>query len=67
MARKKLSTLSGELQRAVTVLIEAANIPEHRPRRTLIVKNGMTGRVYCTVDPDDLFDADGNRFEDDLP
>lgn len=58
MARTKLSTLS---RRMPGIRIQRHDDHNHL---AFIASNG---RTLFTVSPDDLFDADGNRFEDDLP
>lgn len=63
MARTKLSTLA---RRMPTIRIGRETGEPGRGYNMLrfIASNG---RLLFTVSPDDLFDADGNRFEDDLP
>ena len=39
----------------------------HSPSDQYILFKDGRGRVLFQVSHDDLFDADGNRFEDDLP
>lgn len=60
MARTKLSELDARLNKKRLQL--------QKDRSSPYVKiTTLTGRVLLQANVDDLFDADGNRFEDDLP
>lgn len=56
--RRKLSTLKSKLTGA------GVTLTRHTERNDLAIK--VNGKLVATISPDDLFDQDGNRFEDDI-
>ena len=61
MHRKKLSALKSDLSNLHDIEMSDAPTSDN-----LIFRHWLTGDILFIVKADDVYDADGNRFENDL-